>query len=73
MVEGEQGEIEAQKRVVDAVHNAGKRLQEEAEQRLAEEGIEARVLRESAANAAADEMGGDDASEQGVLGSLPYT
>ena len=44
---------------------AGKRLQEEAEHKFAEEGTDVRVMRESAARAARGEEDGDDSKEQG--------
>lgn len=69
--DGEEGEGDQQKRIVDAVHKAGKRLQEEAEHKFAEEGTDARVMRESAARAARGEEDEDDASEEGASSLCP--
>jgi hypothetical protein len=63
-VEVEEGA--AQRRIIDAVSKAGKRLQEEAEHRFTEEGMDARLLREVAARAASGEED-DDASEGSCL------
>lgn len=62
----EEGEEAAQKRIVEAVSKAGKRLQEEAEHKFAEEGTDVRVMRESAARAARGDEDGDNASAQGA-------